>query len=114
MFPAWPPPKFWKHLSRVLGLTLLLISGQQGAVVHELGHFAGAHTPGLSRVTGNSLEPACALCPSFAQAATPAITHSFVLPLVLRASFEGRDETPIVAVTVAVAAPRSRGPPFAS
>jgi hypothetical protein len=114
MLPAWPASKFLKHLSMVLGLMLLLVSGQQGAVVHELGHFAGAQTPELSQAPGDSLDPACALCPSFAQAASPAFSHSFVLPRIARACIERRDETLIVAVTGAVPAPRSRGPPFAS
>jgi hypothetical protein len=107
-------PKFLKHLSMVLGLTLFLISGQQGAVVHELGHFAGAHTPDLSKAPGDSLDPVCALCPSFAQVASPAFSHSFVLPLLVRAYIERRIEAPIGAATAAAPAPRSRGPPFVS
>jgi hypothetical protein len=92
---------------------LLLVSGQQGAVVHELGHFAGARTPDLSKAPADSLDPACALCPSFAQAASPAFSHSFVLPLLVRGYIERRDEAPIGAASAAAPAPRSRGPPFA-
>jgi hypothetical protein len=113
MSPARPAPKFLKHLSIVVGLMLLLISGQQGAVVHELGHFAGAHTPDLSNA-GDSLDPACALCPSFAQASSPAFSHSFVLPRLVRAYSERAVEGPIGAATAAAPAPRSRGPPFVS
>jgi len=98
----------------VLGLMLFLISGQQGAVAHELGHFAGSHTPDLSKAAADSLDPACALCPSFAQAASPALGHSFVLPLLVRGCIESRDEAPIEARSAAAPAPRSRGPPFAS
>jgi hypothetical protein len=114
MLPAWTAPKFVKHLSMVVGLMLFLISGQQGAVVHELGHFAGTHTPELSKAPGDGLDPACALCPSFAQAAAPAFSHSFVLPLLVRAYIERRIEAPIGAATAAAPAPRSRGPPFVS
>jgi hypothetical protein len=105
--------KFLKHISKVLGLVLLLMSGHQGAVVHELDHFAGARTPELSKASGDSLDPACALCPAFAQASGPAFSHSFVLPPLARARIGRRDETPMVAATAAVPAPRSRGPPFA-
>jgi hypothetical protein len=98
----------------VLGLMLLLISGQQGAVVHELGHFAGAHTPEVSKASGEAADPACALCPSFAQAASPAFSHSFVLPRLVRAYLERRVEAPVGAAGAAAPAPRSRGPPFVS
>jgi hypothetical protein len=114
MFPARPAPKFLKHLATVLGLMLFLISGQQGAVVHELGHFAAAHTPDWSKASADSLDPACALCPSFAQAASPAFSHSFVQPLLVRAYIERGVEAPIGAATAAAPAPRSRGPPFVS
>src|SRR6202046_159771 len=114
MFPVRAASKFLKHLSTVLGLVLFLISGQQGAVAHELGHFAGAHTLDWSKAADNSLDPACALCPSFAQAASPAFSHSFVLPLLVRAYTERGVGAPIRAAPAAVPAPRSRGPPFAS
>jgi hypothetical protein len=114
MFPARTAPKLLQHLAKVLALMLLLVSAQQGAVVHELGHFAGPHTSDLSKAPGDSLDPACALCPSFAQAASPALSHSFDLPLLARAYIERRNETPIGAATAAAPAPRSRGPPFAS
>jgi hypothetical protein len=113
MLPAWTAPQFVKHLPLVAGLMLFLISGQQGAVVHELGHFAGAHTPDLSKAPGDSLDPVCALCPSFAQAASPAFSHSFVLPSLVRAYIDREVEAPIGATTAAAPAPRSRGPPFA-
>jgi hypothetical protein len=112
MLPSWTAPKFFSHLSTVLGLTLFLISGQQGAVAHELGHFAGAHTSAWSDAPGESLDPACALCPSFAQAAGAAFGHSFVLPLLGRACIERGVEAHIGAAAAAAPAPRSRDPPF--
>jgi hypothetical protein len=114
MFPAWTAPKFLKPLATVLGLMLFLISAQQGAVVHEIDHFAGPHTPDLSKAPGDSLDPACALCPSFAQAASPAFSHSFVLPRLVRAYIERGIEAPVGAATAAAPAARSRGPPFVS
>ena len=113
MVSARTAPKFLKHLSMVVGLMLFLISGQQGAVVHELGHFAGSHTPGLSK-SGDSLDSTCPLCPSFAQAASPAFSHTFVLPILVRAYVERAVEAPVGAATTAAPAPRSRGPPFVS
>jgi hypothetical protein len=77
MFAARPAPKFLKHLVTVLGLILFPISGQQGAVVHELGHFAGAHAPDSAKAPDDSLDAACAPCPSFAPAASPAFSHAF-------------------------------------
>jgi len=114
VFPTRIAPKLFKHLAPVLGLMLFLISGQQGAVVHELGHFAAAHAADLSKASDDSLDSACALCPSFAQAASPAFSHSFVLPLLVRAYIERRVEAPIGASAAAAPAPRSRGPPFVS
>ena len=98
----------------MLGLMLFLLTGQQGAVVHELGHFAAPHTPDVSKGPGDSLDPACALCPSFAQAASPAFSHSFVLPRLVHAYIEHAVEAPIRAASAAAPAPRSRGPPFIS
>jgi len=114
MSPPRTAPKLLKHLTTVLGLMLFLISGQQGAVVHELGHFAAAHTPEGSKASDDAVDPACALCPSFAQAASPAVSHSFVLPSLVRAYIDREVEAPIGATTAAAPAPRSRGPPFVS
>jgi hypothetical protein len=114
MFPARTAPKFLKHLATVLGLMLFLVSGQQGAVVHELGHFAQAHTPDSAQAPDASLDPTCALCPSFAQAGSPAFSHAFVLPLLVRAYIERGVEAPIRVATAAAPAPRSRGPPSVS
>jgi hypothetical protein len=91
---------------------LFLISGQQGAVAHELGHFGGAHSPDWAKAPDDSLDPACALCPSFAQAASPAFSHSFVLPLLVRADIERGVEATLKAAIAAAPAPRNRGPPF--
>jgi hypothetical protein len=100
---------------RALCLVLLLIAGQQGAVLHELGHLTEAHANDLSAAPpGHSTEPACALCPAFAQLATPAFSHAFIDPLLLRLAVEGSAEPRLRAVDEAIPTPRSRGPPFLS
>jgi hypothetical protein len=95
-------------------LVLLLIAGQLGAVVHELGHLSGTHGVELSTAPGDPVESTCGLCPSFAQVATPAFSHAWVMPLLVRARLERRNETPLVTATTAVPTPRSRGPPLTS
>lgn len=103
-----------EHVAKALGLVVLLIAGQQGAVVHELGHFASRRTPDVSTASAQALEAACALCPSFAHAATPAFTHSLLLPGLARTGMERRAEVRIVTARADLPAHRSRGPPFAS
>jgi hypothetical protein len=96
-----------------LCLGVLLIAGQQGAVVHELGHLAAAQgVPHLS--AGGTADGACALCPLFAQVATAAVSHSFQLPSLLRPGIERASDPAIEAVDGDVPTPRSRGPPSLS
>jgi hypothetical protein len=101
------------NLLKPVCLVLLLITGQLGAVVHELGHLSGTHGVELS-TAGDPVESACGLCPSFAQVATPAFSHAWVMPALLRAGLERRRETPLATATSAVPTPRSRGPPLTS
>ena len=53
----------------------------------------------------------CALCPAFAQVVTPAFSHSFHIPVLLRAALDRGADPLFVAVDAAVPTPRSRGPP---
>jgi hypothetical protein len=100
-----------KHALKIFGLLLLLLSAQQGAVVHELGHLAGAAGGSeLSLDSGNSNTP-CALCPAFAQASSPAFSHSFALPLLARATPEPQSTPQFAVIDAAVPTARSRGPP---
>jgi hypothetical protein len=99
------------NLLEALCLVLLLITGQLGAVVHELGHLSGTHGVELSTAPGDPVESTCGLCPSFAQVATAAFSHAWVMPLLVRARLERRHETPLVTASTAVPTPRSRGPP---
>jgi hypothetical protein len=109
-----------RHLSKALGLLLLLITAQQGAVVHEVSHcaatiagaaIAGANSVDMRSDSGGAAKADCALCPAFAQVFTPAFSHSFHPPLSLRADVQRSPEPAYEAVESAVATPRSRGPP---
>jgi hypothetical protein len=112
-FAVWAPLPL-KHVYRALALVALLIAGQQGAVVHELGHLTGAQSAHLQASASETTDSHCALCPLFAQAATAAFSHSFQIPLLLRAGIDRVAEPPVEAVDAAVPTPRSRGPPSLS
>jgi hypothetical protein len=107
----WPDPL--KHVHRALCLVALLIAGQQGAIVHELGHMLGGQSAGL-HVSAGETDGNCPLCPLFAQVATATFSHSFQIPLLLRAGIDRVSEPPAEAVDGAVPTPRSRGPPTLS
>jgi hypothetical protein len=100
-----------KHVYRALALAALLLVGQQGAVQHELGHLAGARSADLCASASVATDGTCALCPLFAQAASAAFSHSFQIPLLLRAGIGRLTEPSVEAVDTAVPTPRSRGPP---
>lgn len=102
------------HAYRALWLWLLLITAQQGAVVHELSHFYGLDAAGSHLETGGAADPACALCPAFAQVATPAVTHAFHVPPLIRAEAERFPELTLRASETELPTPRSRGPPLSS
>lgn len=99
-----------KVLLKHLGLLLLLLTAQQGAVVHELGHLVGAeqHAIGGRADFGDA---SCSLCPAFAQVATPACSHSLPLPALARAAPEQSVEPRSAVLDIAPPQPRSRGPP---
>ena len=103
-----------RHVIKALGLWLLLIVAQQGAVVHELSHFSriSQAEPGVDSQT--AADAACALCPAFAQVVTPAFSHAFYVPPLVRAVPERISAPHYSAITAAVPQPRSRGPPTLS
>jgi hypothetical protein len=104
-----------KRAVKSLGLVFLLILAQQGAVVHELSHVSRANDAAALKVeSGGVADSTCALCPAFAQAATPAFSYSFQLPLLLRAAAQLVAEPQFPPVLAAVPTPRSRGPPSLS
>jgi hypothetical protein len=97
-----------RHLSKLLGLLLLLIVAQQGAVVHELSHVSGTNP---LNVSSSILDSSCAQCPGFAQVVSPAFSHSFYVPSLIRTAYEVSAEPIYAAIDTAVPRPRSRGPP---
>lgn len=102
------------HVFKTLGLWLLLIVAQQGAFVHEVGHFSPAGHVG-QRVDAKAVSDAtCAQCPAFAQVVTPAFSHAFHVPHLVRAAAARISEPRHAAIDVAVPQPRSRGPPSLS
>lgn len=110
-----------KHANKILALWLLLLTAQQGAIVHEISHLFGAEsitynvdTGGTADRTGDTADRACTLCPVFAQATTPAFSHAFHIPLLVRTDAERFSEPQYEAVDTAVPTPRSRGPPSLS
>ena len=109
-----------RQVLKSLGLLLLLLTAQQGAVVHEIGHLSEISSSDVSsndlssseaRSTAGLAGAACALCPAFAQVITPAFSHSFHIPVLLRAALERGTDPRYIAVEAAVPTPRSRGPP---
>jgi hypothetical protein len=102
-----------RHVYKSLCLMLLLIAAQQGAVVHELSHFSGVQSIELCDSVGTA-DGLCALCPAFAQAVTPAFSHTFHIPLLVRATPQRISQRQNEAVDTRVPTPRSRGPPSLS
>jgi hypothetical protein len=103
-----------KHGFRALSLLLLLMIAQQGAVVHELSHVFQASDTQLKVELGGVADTTCALCAAFAQVVTPAVSHSFHVPLIGRAAPLRAAELPTSSVDAAVPKARSRGPPSLS
>jgi hypothetical protein len=97
-----------------LGLLLLLMVAQQGAVVHELSHVSGASNGALRVQSDGFADTSCALCPAFAQVITPTFSHSFHIPLLVRFALEVISEPRYSAIDAEIPQPRSRGPPSLS
>jgi hypothetical protein len=107
------PTALTTHLYRVLCLVLLVIAAQHGAVVHEISHLSGA--PGTKvAVESGAIDGSCALCPAFAQVVSPAFSHSFSLPPLVRAELERSPEPRLETIGTPVLTPRNRGPPSRS
>jgi len=95
---------------QTLGLLLLLMLAQQGALTHELSHFPGLNGTELKAATGLA-DAECARCPAFAQVLSPAFSHRLHIPALVRRTIQARSEPWHPALTAAVPRPRSRGPP---
>ena len=103
-----------RNVYKALSLFLLLLTAQQGAVVHELSHLSGADQTRVRVEAGGTADTSCALCPAFAQAASPAFSHSLQIPLLVRMGSQLTPEPRFVGVDASVPRPRSRGPPSLS
>ena len=108
------PVRSMRHVFKTLGLWLLLLVAQQGAVVHELSHFSRVNHAGLELDSRIAADTTCAQCPAFAQVFTPAFSHAFFIPSLLRAAAARLSEPRYAAIDAAVPQPRSRGPPSLS
>jgi hypothetical protein len=100
-----------RDVYKALGLLLLLLVAQQGAVDHELSHFSTTDQAGLRVDAGGVADTTCTLCAAFAQVVTPTFGHSFHIPLLVRTTLQLLPEPRFVAVNAGVPRPRSRGPP---
>jgi hypothetical protein len=100
-----------RNAYKALGLLLLLMTAQQGAVNHELSHFSNAGRVELRVNAGGVVDTTCTLCPAFAQVVSPAFSHSIHIPLLARSTSQLLPESRCIAVARAVPRPRSRGPP---
>ena len=107
-----------RNVYKALSLVLLLLTAQQGAVVHEISHLSGAaQVPNQAQSradAGGTADTTCALCPAFAQAASAAFSHSFQIPLLVRTGSQLTPEPRFADIDAAVPPPRSRGPPSLS
>ena len=103
-----------RNVYKALSLFLLLLTAQQGAVVHELSHLSGMDQARVRVEAGGTVDTNCALCPEFAQAASPTFSHTFQIPLLFRIGSQLTPEPRIVGADASVPRPRSRGPPSLS
>ena len=103
-----------RHAVKLMGLLVVLLLAQQGAVVHELSHvFGAAHSAG-SNIDRSNSDTACAQCPAFAQVTAAAFSHSFQIPLQVLLTVQLASELAVAAIEAALPDPRSRGPPALS
>jgi hypothetical protein len=99
-----------RKVSLSLGLWLLLLLGQHGAVLHELGHICRAAHTQVSVQAEESADKTCELCLGYSQLATP-VAHATPVFLLERVASRIGTERPVAATPVELLTPRSRGPP---
>ncbi len=99
------------HLS--LGLALLLLLAQQGAVLHEVSHMSrlAAASAEVTVDVDRGLAKTCELCLAFSQVTNPAGNTVSVAWLEPCSSAAGA-RPPCSIIPCDVLAPRSRGPPL--
>jgi len=103
-----------RRLLKPIGLLLLLLIAQQGAVVHELSHLTGWFQAEVQVGAGHHVDTTCTLCPAFAQVVIPACSHPYPTLHIARATPGRHSESRYAAFDAAPPRPRSRGPPSLS
>jgi hypothetical protein len=97
------------HIS--LGLALLLLTAQLGAVLHEVSHICRVSTNVREQVHADTyLEKSCDLCIAFSQVANPS-GNTIDVAQFEPSSCAAGSVVPCAAIPADVPAPRSRGPP---
>ena len=99
-----------RKVSVSLGLWIVLLVGQHGAVLHELSHICRAGSVPVTVHATSIAERSCELCLGYSQLATPA-THSVPVFMLEWAASRIGTERPVAATPVDLPTPRSRGPP---
>jgi hypothetical protein len=94
-----------------LGLALLLLTAQTGAVLHHVSHICRVGTNVHEQMHANTaLEKICDLCVAYSQLANPVGNHVDVVRFE-PSSCAARLLPPCAVIAADVPTPRSRGPP---
>ena len=101
----------WGGLFRSLLVPLLLVIAQQGAMLHELSHYARTEAAGDSKKQSHRGDT-CELCLAFAQIGSAAPALAAVAPLLPDLIHELAPVKPVHLETAELPAERSRGPPL--
>jgi hypothetical protein len=97
------------HIS--LGLALLLLTAQLGAILHEVSHICRVGTNVEAQAHGDTvLEKTCELCFAFSQVSNPA-GNTVCVAQFEPSSCAAGSIPPSAATPADVPTPRSRGPP---
>ena len=96
-----------------VGLWLLLVLGQHGAVLHELTHVCRAAHAEVTVQADGSVDKTCELCLGYSQLAN-SVGHSVPDFLMERVPSQIGTERPIALSPFDVPTPRSRGPPVSA
>jgi len=99
------------HIS--IGISLLLLLAQHGAIVHELSHICRVGNVEVRLQPDTALEKTCELCLAYSQLANPAGHTVHALVFEPAAHAVGTDR-PSAAIPAEVPTARSRGPPLLS
>jgi hypothetical protein len=99
-----------RRLSLWLLLSLLLVIAQQGAVAHEISHYADDVSQSQQKNKQSPADKFCEKCLAFAQIAGSVNTELPVLPLLLL-TYDHTPQAPAAFIAADAPAYRSRDPP---